>query len=57
LGRARPNENGCERPPAASSLAVWSKQEVTITKTSDYGITRMRREEQAADKNRAQLAQ
>jgi hypothetical protein len=31
-------------------------QEVTMTKTSDHGITRVRGEDQPADKERAQLA-
>lgn len=33
------------------------KQEVTMTKTSDHGITRVRGEDQPADKERAQQAQ
>ena len=33
------------------------QQEVTMTKTSDHGIMRVRGEDQPADKERAQLAQ
>ncbi|RXT49178.1 hypothetical protein B5V03_15120 [Bradyrhizobium betae] len=33
------------------------QQEVTMTKTSDHGIMRVRGEDQPADKERAQLAE
>lgn len=55
-----------ERPTQReTSPGIWNvgaepglvKQEVTMTKTSDHGITRVRGEDQPADKERAQQAQ